>query len=558
MASSSRGNVRTLRCRPLGSLRQACLFILLLAAALAAPDRAWGVPFRNAERPYVVHTPKTITVRDDETFNTYERVFDDGSFDIVDAELFVFGDQSIVLYIQSDGHVGALGESDFRDVDDRLRAATPKDTPRTIAVSNDADAFDAACNAGAVVAVGANSATPVSLVDLAAGREVATATYANRLGRAVAVDDAGAFAVVALDDPVNNTSNEIRRVAIGAGTLQDTGEQLAFGADFVSKVKVVPGGRFGVALVGVGTSRLVSFSLPGLAIKGSVTLGGGTGNALVVGAGGDRVYVRSGRRGIVPDIVEGFAIDRATGAIGQVPVLRIDDISGFTGTLLLDPMALSPAGDSLLVVEASPAPRIARYSIANGALLGSTSLSEAARGVSSPRACRSSQTAIEFHHAAFDHYFVTTIADEIAALDNGTHAGWTRTGASFQVYASGAGGIAATCRFFSTAFGERSSHFYTPVASECALLRGGSIWQFEGEVFNMAAPAEDGGCAPQDVPLYRLYNDGQGGAPNHRYTTRLDLRAQMLARGWVPEGNGIGVIGCVPGGAGATATASSR
>ena len=30
----------------------------------------------------------------------------------------------------------------------------------------------------------------------------------------------------------------------------------------------------------------------------------------------------------------------------------------------------------------------------------------------------------------------------------------------------------------------------------------------------------------------------QGGAPNHRYTTDLAVRAQMIAKGWVPEGRG--------------------
>src|SRR5262249_13669291 len=39
-----------------------------------------------------------------------------------------------------------------------------------------------------------------------------------------------------------------------------------------------------------------------------------------------------------------------------------------------------------------------------------------------------SAAAIEYHHADFDHYFVTAIADEITKLDNGTFAGWTRTG----------------------------------------------------------------------------------------------------------------------------------
>ena len=32
------------------------------------------------------------------------------------------------------------------------------------------------------------------------------------------------------------------------------------------------------------------------------------------------------------------------------------------------------------------------------------------------------------------------------------------------------------------------------------------------------------------IPVYRLYNNGQGGAPNHRYTTSLATRTQMLGR----------------------------
>ncbi len=43
-----------------------------------------------------------------------------------------------------------------------------------------------------------------------------------------------------------------------------------------------------------------------------------------------------------------------------------------------------------------------------------------------------------------------------------------------------------------------------------------------------------------------MYNDGMSGAPNHRYTTDFDLRAQMLANGWIAEGEGIGIVGCLP------------
>lgn len=154
--------------------------------------------------------------------------------------------------------------------------------------------------------------------------------------------------------------------------------------------------------------------------------------------------------------------------------------------------------------------------------------------------------ALEYYHAEFDHYFVTTIDAEIAKLDDGTLEGWTRTGRRFNAYASAAAGLSAVCRFFSTAFGLKSSHFYTASAAECATVKSNPDWQFEGEVFFVALPAADGTCAPGTAPVYRLYNDGQGGAPNHRLTIEPAVRDEMLAKKWTPEGQGIGVTMCAP------------
>ncbi len=165
-------------------------------------------------------------------------------------------------------------------------------------------------------------------------------------------------------------------------------------------------------------------------------------------------------------------------------------------------------------------------------------------------------TVVEYRHASFGHYFVTAIANEIAQLDAGVFAGWQRTGQTFKVF----GGSPAmlpqgteVCRFFSTSFAPKSSHFYTPVASECAVVKQNPDWQFEAVVFNVMDASgvlgTPGTCnnAVGPQPLYRLYNDGQSGAPNHRYTTSLLIRADMIANGWIPEGFGsLGVIGCVP------------
>lgn len=154
---------------------------------------------------------------------------------------------------------------------------------------------------------------------------------------------------------------------------------------------------------------------------------------------------------------------------------------------------------------------------------------------------------IEYHHAAWGHYFMTAIADEITKLDNGVFVGWARTGYKFNAYPLGTPGSATVCRFFSTSFAPRSSHFYTPFDHECEIVKSNPDWSFEGDVFAIPIPSADGICPPGTIPVYRLYNNGQGGAPNHRYTTSLAVRAQMIADGWIPEGYGlIGVIMCAP------------
>jgi Repeat of unknown function (DUF5648) len=104
------------------------------------------------------------------------------------------------------------------------------------------------------------------------------------------------------------------------------------------------------------------------------------------------------------------------------------------------------------------------------------------------------------------------------------------------------------CRFFSATFAPKSSHFYTNDPAECAALQSAGVWTLENAnaFYMMRSPA--GTCASGTIPLYRLYNNGQGGAPNHRYTTDPVIRSSMIAAGWTPEGNGSdGVFACVPG-----------
>jgi probable HAF family extracellular repeat protein len=157
-------------------------------------------------------------------------------------------------------------------------------------------------------------------------------------------------------------------------------------------------------------------------------------------------------------------------------------------------------------------------------------------------------TAVEYHHADFDHYFVTTSPDEIFLWDSNARSGWKRTGMTFAAFPLDLPHVAPMCRFSSgQTFAPRSSHFYTSWRDECDRVRTNPDWQFEGEVFGVWLPADWGGCEPGTERLFRLYNGGRSGAPNHRYTTNMITRMSMVQQGWVPEGIGeLGVIGCVP------------
>jgi len=159
---------------------------------------------------------------------------------------------------------------------------------------------------------------------------------------------------------------------------------------------------------------------------------------------------------------------------------------------------------------------------------------------------------IEFHNAALDHYFITQDTGEIAALDNGVHAGWTRTGESFLAFPPGKSDNLArpVCRFYGVPVPGVSTHFYSATRAECLELAqrpAADHWTLESsDVFEAALPNRDSGvCTIGEAPLYRLWN-GRADS-NHRYTTSESTREQMVAAGWISEGFGpLGVAMCVP------------
>lgn len=162
-----------------------------------------------------------------------------------------------------------------------------------------------------------------------------------------------------------------------------------------------------------------------------------------------------------------------------------------------------------------------------------------------------SVVATDFYHAEFDHYFHTANPVEARVLSDGIFGeDWERTEQYWRVWTKQvpvAGLRYPVCRFFSTQFGVKSSHFYTPYEAECESLKQGTTWQYEETGYYVALPDAKGTCAPGLEELYRLYNQGQGGAPNHAYTASRAKRDALVAKGWASEGTGPqNVFACTP------------
>ncbi len=167
---------------------------------------------------------------------------------------------------------------------------------------------------------------------------------------------------------------------------------------------------------------------------------------------------------------------------------------------------------------------------------------------------------VEFYNVGLKHYFITAEPAEIANLDGGAFNGaWKRTGRGFNAWplAGKPADAVPVCRFFGTdqyrTNGTRigpNSHFYTADPAECAFVKTGyqsvaadgrsyPAWTYEGDVFAVKL-AVGGACPGGTQPLYRAYNDGANGDPNHRYSTDAAVLTAMA--GWTFEG----LVMCVP------------
>ena len=163
---------------------------------------------------------------------------------------------------------------------------------------------------------------------------------------------------------------------------------------------------------------------------------------------------------------------------------------------------------------------------------------------------------VEYYNASLDHYFISDLQPDIDALDTGRFPGWTRTAQSFRVFASqasGGPGVNPVCRFYiPPAHG--NSHFFSASPAECAQLQqkmqtdpdyAGYVYETPNAFYIALPNTTTGACPSATIPVYRLWN--QRADSNHRYTTDLAIKAQMLAHGYVAEGYGPdAVIMCAP------------
>ena len=168
-------------------------------------------------------------------------------------------------------------------------------------------------------------------------------------------------------------------------------------------------------------------------------------------------------------------------------------------------------------------------------------------------------TVVEFYNDSLDHYFMSPLAPDIDALDSGRIAGWSRTGYAFEAFATMlAVSLDPVCRFYIPPQ-HGDSHFFSASPSECAAVLAkigvdpnysGYVYETPNEFFITLPDLASGVCppfalagAPNPGGVFRLWN-GRADS-NHRYTTDPNVRAQMLARGYVPEGYGpLGVAMC--------------
>ncbi len=247
-----------------------------------------------------------------------------------------------------------------------------------------------------------------------------------------------------------------------------------------------------------------------------------------------------------------FQVMLMQGAGSVVGVTTSSGEFAITGGTCLSPMPHPMPEGGYCSIEAafrpsSPGQRFGTLNIATESPPGSLVINLSGTGVVSD----SMVQIVEYYNLDSGHYFITPNAGEILLLGKPPFADWQLSGYSFLGYspAKAPAGTVPVCRFYNDHFEGLSSHFYAPKGLGCEdTIEYFPDWTLEDDrLFYAYLPDGQGLCPAGQMPVYRLFNNGAGGAPNHRFTTRADLRQQLIdGEGFTPEGAGIGVGWCAP------------
>jgi|GEM_PF-4607634 len=233
-----------------------------------------------------------------------------------------------IVFTDDDGNVAYVPYSEFTASStapitqrSRLRRPTREISAEIVLaeLSHSGTDVDATCDGRFLVTCG-EGVTPVSVVDFATMTEISTLTLPNPCVQIVCGDDDSTVLVIEKSTETNRELGVRRLVLSPTGQLSDSGEFLAI--PDVRGLYIAPGSVIGIAQTfDLNPDLAMSFTVQDMVQVDAAPLNGSLGVGCALNCAGDRLFTRSGGTGIDPDLVEVFALDSATGAIGNAPLL---------------------------------------------------------------------------------------------------------------------------------------------------------------------------------------------------------------------------------------------